>query len=338
MHPVLSRQLRKAGLDAELAPTAEQWARFLTRTSVAYAQSDQDRYTVERSLDISSKEMQELYESLRSSSAALEAESNRLGAVITSLTSGLAVLDADGRVTMVNPAGLRLGKCSAADVLGRPLSDLFRIHIGELDQQDGGGDVTDSLAGGRAFQHDNGTLIQRDGSSLPISFSLLPINREGAPPEAVVVVRDITEDKRAEEELIRARGRGRGGQSSQVGVPRQHEPRDPHADERRHRHDRVCCSTDRADRRAARIRVDRARLGAKRCSPSSTTSSTSRRSRPASSRSRSLTLDLAPVVDDTVDAAARAARTARGSSWSSTSRAIVPATIVSAIRCACARS
>jgi PAS domain S-box-containing protein len=205
MHPILSRQLRKAGLDAGLAPTAEQWAAFLERTSLAYSLADQDRYTVERSLEISSKEMQELYESLRRSSAALEAESDRLGAVITSLTSGLAVLDADGRVTMVNPAGLGLGKCSAADVLGRPLSDLFRIHAGGPDQQDGLEDVTDTLARGRAFVHAIGTLVQRDGSSVPISFSLLHINREGAPPEAVVVVRDTTSAKLAEEELIRAR-------------------------------------------------------------------------------------------------------------------------------------
>ena len=33
-------------------------------------------------------------------------------------------------------------------------------------------------------------------------------------------------------------GRRRGGQPGQERVPRQHEPRDPHADERRHRHDR----------------------------------------------------------------------------------------------------
>ena len=53
--------------------------------------------------------------------------------------------------------------------------------------------------------------------------------------------------------LGRQRGRtggraagGRGGQPGQERVPRQHEPRDPHADERRPRHDRTCCSTRRS--------------------------------------------------------------------------------------------
>ena len=42
----------------------------------------------------------------------------------------------------------------------------------------------------------------------------------------------------------RARARaGRGIEPHQERVPRQHEPRDPHADERHHGHDRRCCST-----------------------------------------------------------------------------------------------
>ena len=41
--------------------------------------------------------------------------------------------------------------------------------------------------------------------------------------------------------------------SRQERVPRQHEPRDPHPDERHHRHDRAGCCDTRADARAARV-------------------------------------------------------------------------------------
>ena len=76
-----------------------------------------------------------------------------------------------------------------------------------------------------------------------------------------------------------------GGQPRQERVPRQHEPRDPDADERHHRHDRAR-ARHRAHRRAARLPGARCRRRPTRCCRSSTTSSTSRRSNRASSSSR----------------------------------------------------
>ena len=76
--------------------------------------------------------------------------------------------------------------------------------------------------------------------------------------------------------------RGPLRQPGEERVPGQHEPRDPHADERRARHDRACCSTPTSpdeQRDYARTIRERRRAPARR---SSTTSSTSPRSRPAS--------------------------------------------------------
>ena len=61
LHPTVLRQLRKAGLDegdARLRP-------FFERVSRSYQEADHERYTTERSLEVVSKEMQELYENLR---------------------------------------------------------------------------------------------------------------------------------------------------------------------------------------------------------------------------------------------------------------------------------
>ena len=52
----------------------------------------------------------------------------------------------------------------------------------------------------------------------------------------VIVFRDVTERKRAEAELQRAKEAAECGQPGQERVPGQHEPRDSHADERHHRH------------------------------------------------------------------------------------------------------
>jgi PAS domain S-box-containing protein len=61
-HFLLRRQLKKLGIDPDNGPaTAEQWARFLERVDRAYTEADNERYLLERSQEISSREMQELY-------------------------------------------------------------------------------------------------------------------------------------------------------------------------------------------------------------------------------------------------------------------------------------
>jgi diguanylate cyclase (GGDEF)-like protein len=61
-HFLLRRQLKKLGIDPEAGPTtAEQWARFVERVDRAYTDADNERYLLERSQEISSREMQELY-------------------------------------------------------------------------------------------------------------------------------------------------------------------------------------------------------------------------------------------------------------------------------------
>jgi PAS domain S-box-containing protein len=76
LHSLLERQLRKNGLRAEVPPTTgEAWAQFLERVSRTYTEADQDRYTTERSLEISSAEMQALH-------AALAEERDHLRAVL----------------------------------------------------------------------------------------------------------------------------------------------------------------------------------------------------------------------------------------------------------------
>ncbi len=67
MHSLLNRQLKRIKADIETPPSAEKWQDFLERIERAYKESDQERYLLERSLMISSEEMQEIYEQLRKS-------------------------------------------------------------------------------------------------------------------------------------------------------------------------------------------------------------------------------------------------------------------------------
>jgi len=78
MHRVLARQIRNLGIDGDL-PTAEQWARFLERVDVTYTAGDQDRYTLERALDLSSAEMRKRFAALRDAQEQLVMASRKAG-------------------------------------------------------------------------------------------------------------------------------------------------------------------------------------------------------------------------------------------------------------------
>jgi signal transduction histidine kinase/ActR/RegA family two-component response regulator len=88
MHTLLKRQLKRLGVSAQEPPSAAQWRAVLERVSRSYGEADQDRYTLERSLSISSREMQDLYENLRRTAAGELARKHE------ELVSSLAVLHA----------------------------------------------------------------------------------------------------------------------------------------------------------------------------------------------------------------------------------------------------
>src|SRR5215831_10776223 len=64
---LLGRQLRKLGISEDSPPDAEQWRALVACVRRAYAEAEQDRYTLERSLMTSSREMQDLYDGIRAS-------------------------------------------------------------------------------------------------------------------------------------------------------------------------------------------------------------------------------------------------------------------------------
>jgi signal transduction histidine kinase/CheY-like chemotaxis protein len=66
-HRLLDRQLRKLGLaNGAAPPSPAAWDALIERISATYAESDEDRYLLERSLSISSREMREMSQALLS--------------------------------------------------------------------------------------------------------------------------------------------------------------------------------------------------------------------------------------------------------------------------------
>lgn len=64
IHHLLQRQLKRLGITAEQVPELSQWKSFLEKVHRTYTDADQERYLIERSMEVSSRETNELNEKL----------------------------------------------------------------------------------------------------------------------------------------------------------------------------------------------------------------------------------------------------------------------------------
>ena len=203
-HHVLARQLKKLGLDPAHPPQCPAaWQHFLERIDRAYQGADQDRYLLERSLAISSREMQELYDNLQlSSESRLRAERNKLRAVISAVGAGLCTLDLEGRVLSINPEAQRLLGCTEDDLLGSCFFDRVEASWNAAAVSE----CTDTkmcalIASGQPYHEANGAFLRKDNTVFPVSYTLNPIFDEGTLRGAVLVFFDLSQRKQAEAAL-----------------------------------------------------------------------------------------------------------------------------------------
>ncbi|MFO0699228.1 MAG: ATP-binding protein [Nitrospira sp.] len=203
MHPLLVRQLKRLGLDPQQLPsTLEAWGEILTRVSQSYLEADQGHALLERSLALSSTEMQDLYAQLKQTSETqLAQERNKLETVLHSLGDGLCVVDAAWKIQMVNHEAEMLFRNTAQALLDRPVYRM--ISPGPKEYRDECL-ITDAtfppLSSGEPYRTDDGLLMTDDGQLLPISLVVTPMALEGAVVGAVLVFRDITLQKHVERE------------------------------------------------------------------------------------------------------------------------------------------
>ncbi len=199
-HPILKRQLKKLGLSAASAPSKETWQDFLVYTNSAYQEGDKDRNLLEHSLDISSQEMQELFEQLqKSSESRIAQERNKLEAVINSLGEGLCALDKKGYLLFINPRGEALLGWQANELQGRSFVEATQIDIAcEITENPSTKSILDHIREGKYYYNDDAYMLRKDGTHFSASFTLNPLADYGA----VLVFRDISERKESERKLL----------------------------------------------------------------------------------------------------------------------------------------
>jgi PAS domain S-box-containing protein len=143
-------------------------------------------------------------EDARRAEAAERAQREQLRVTLESIGDAIFATDDQGRITLLNPVAERLTGWHREEVLGRPLDHVFNI-VNEVTGRVAENPVARVLQEGAVVGLANHTvLISKDGTKRPIDDSAAPIKDEAGKLTGVVLVfRDVTERRRAEEVLQR---------------------------------------------------------------------------------------------------------------------------------------
>jgi len=128
----------------------------------------------------------------------------QLQVILTSIGDAVIVTDAKGQVTFLNPMAQALIGWQLHEAVGQPLSTVFVI-VNEETRQPVDNPVTEVLRAGTVVGLANHTVLQaKDGRAIPIDDSGAPVrDSQGRIRGVVLVFRDITERRRAEDALRR---------------------------------------------------------------------------------------------------------------------------------------
>jgi PAS domain S-box-containing protein len=145
----------------------------------------------------------------RRAEVAERSQRERLDATLAGVGDGVIVTDARGRVVSLNPVAEALTGWTTADAEGRSLKEVFRIRDVATQLTDEL-PVVEVIQEGVAHQPESTELVSRDGTSRAIEHCTSPIKDDrGWVTGVVIVVRDVTERKKAEEALRASEGRFR---------------------------------------------------------------------------------------------------------------------------------
>lgn len=207
MTRLLERQLHKLGLNHQQPPSAVDWRLFLDAVGASYRDADRNRYLLERSLSLSSREMQLLADSLRhASETEVALERDRLQSVIASVSDGLCVLDTAGRLDRANAAAERYLGFTTDQMAGQPVMGWFRVHSpGEPPLPDDGTESLAVVRAGEVYRDENALLIRPNGRHLPVSCVLSPVCEGDEVIGMVFLFRDISAQREIEQSLLYAR-------------------------------------------------------------------------------------------------------------------------------------
>ena len=136
----------------------------------------------------------------------LAEETERLAVTLRSIGDGVITTDTLGRIVLINKVAEAMTGWDAAEAKGKLLTEVFNV-INETTRQPCTNPVERILATGEIVGLANHTvLIAKDGQEKSIADSAAPIcDRDSKVVGIVLVFRDVTEQLRTEQELIKGK-------------------------------------------------------------------------------------------------------------------------------------
>ncbi len=164
--------------------------------------ADQARHLEEQAEELEQQKstLLEQREELESSREILSQTEERTRLILGSVGDGIVGMDTDGKMTFVNPAVLTLLGYSEAELIGQPMHKM--VHYAYPDGSQFPRDecsMYKTSHDGQPRQVDDEVLWRKDGVALPVEYTTTPVYKDGQIQGSVIVFRDITARKQAEE-------------------------------------------------------------------------------------------------------------------------------------------
>ena len=191
----LEREVFQEGRD--LVAEVEGWRKdgslYWARVSLSPLRDEQGRITGARSIAQDITELRQAQQAVRESEA-------RLSAIIQFALDPIIVTDQEGRIVLINPAGERVFRCAAADVIGTPVTRFGTPAAARSLAQA----MEDIRTGRKTFSFSEPGLKSRrlDGEEFEFEAAL-SCAQVGGRPLYTIYLRDLGERRRLESEQHR---------------------------------------------------------------------------------------------------------------------------------------
>lgn len=151
------------------------------------------------------RELLEAKRSLEQKNQELAEQREWFRVTLSSIGDAVITTDIEGKITFLNPVAEAMMGWRSAEALGQPLESVFRI-VNEVTRQPAANPIAKVLREGTVVDLANHTsLLSKDGREIAIEDSAAPIrDAAGKMSGAVMVFRDVTEQRRGEEAVEKA--------------------------------------------------------------------------------------------------------------------------------------
>ncbi len=202
-HPMVGQLLRRTGASSAEPPAQDIWREMLGLVSQMCYESDHDRDALERSIEISSRDMQRLFQDLKRRTESERAEQEAImRATLESAIEGILVVDNERRVIAANKRFAEMLRLSDEVMQSR---DQRQVAAAAMQSMKMGSEATarlDALYETDATLRDELELL--DGCVIH-RFSAPVRTPDGTKVGRVAFFRDVTAERQAHRELEQAR-------------------------------------------------------------------------------------------------------------------------------------